>query len=292
MKYKKGSLTIETALVLPIFMSLSIALVSVLEMITLYSRVEYALHETAREIAIAQYPIEYVKQCGEEIFESKLDSDVTEYIDFIPSGPVARILFTEKFGFKNISNSLIKNGELGIMFFRSEVLDEEGNVDLIATYRVEPLFNLFKVGEMTFANRAKVHAWNGYSHSKNSEKDQYVYITETGTVYHTNRNCSHLHVTVLTVYKEKLDECRNKDGKKYYPCEKCAGKDKGEGEFVYVTPYGTSYHTSLSCSGLKRTIYKVTIGEVGGRGLCDWCAGYKRGEIKSETDVGEYDNGF
>ena len=287
MKHKtKGSLTVETALVLPIFLCLSIALVSILEMMTLFSKVEYALHETAREIAVAEYPIEFIQKAGEEIFEFELGEDTKEYLDYIPSGPIVRVLFTEKFGLKNISNSLIKNGEAGIFFFRSDVFDDEGNVDLIATYKVEPFFNLFKVGEMTFANRVRVHAWKGYNHTKNLEEDEYVYVTETGSVYHTNRDCNHLHITIITVSKGKVDECRNKDGKIYYACEKCASKGDGEGEFVFITPYGTSYHTSLSCSGLKRTIYKVKREEVGGKKLCETCAGYKRGEIE-EDDNGE-----
>ena len=51
MKKKTGSLTVETAMVLPIFMILVIALLSSIEMMKTYSAMEYAVHETAKELA-------------------------------------------------------------------------------------------------------------------------------------------------------------------------------------------------------------------------------------------------
>ena len=70
MRKPRGSLTLETAIVLPVFLSLAISLISILEMMNLYARVEYALHETAREMAVMEYPAEYIKTAGAEYFES------------------------------------------------------------------------------------------------------------------------------------------------------------------------------------------------------------------------------
>ena len=40
---------------------------------------------------------------------------------------------------------------------------------------------------------------------------------------------------------------------------------------VYVTDYGTCYHSDLACSGLKRTIYLILLEETGGKRACGKC---------------------
>jgi hypothetical protein len=287
MKKHKGSLTLEAALVLPIFLSLSISLISVLEMMNLYARVEYALHETAREISLMAYPASYVKNIGEEFLGADTDIELPDASILNPllSETLVRAMFTENFGLGNLNDSMIKNGEAGIFFFRSEVINEKGDTDLIVTYKVEPLFNLFKVDGMTFANRVKVHSWTGYvPHSVDGE-EEYVYITDNASVYHTNRNCSHLRLSINTVLLSDIENCRNKDGKKYGVCKKCAKDNNADTpQVVFITDYGESYHTSLSCSGLKRTVYKVKLSEVSGKKQCGRCASYISGKVEGDGE--------
>ena len=286
MKKTKGSLTLEAAIVLPIFLSLAISLISVLEMMNLYARVEFALHETAREISLMVYPANYVKTFGEEFLDEDYEIELPDanILNPLVSETLVRAMFTDNFGYKNLNNSLIKNGEAGIFFFRSDIINEKGDIDLIVTYKVEPLFNMFGLGKMTFCNRVKMHSWTGYKKEKH-EEDEYVYITDNASVYHTRRDCTHLCLTINSVTISELEKSRNKDGKIYKPCKKC-GSDENESGYFYITPYGEVYHTSLSCSGLKRTIYKVRLSEVTGLGECERCRNYKEGEIIEKGENG------
>ena len=96
-----------------------------------------------------------------------------------------------------------------------------------------------------------------------------MYVTENGVVYHQDYHCSYLDLSIHMVPSSGLEELRNASGGKYYPCERCGQNVAGMG--VYVTDYGSKYHTSMSCSGLKRKIYAVPVSETAGKGACSKC---------------------
>ena len=100
-------------------------------------------------------------------------------------------------------------------------------------------------------------------------EEEMVYVTEHGEVYHRDVDCVHLKVKVSSVAMKELSHLRNNDGKIYYSCEYCGG-NVGSGN-VFITGYGTRYHTSVSCPGLKRKIYTIPISEAGGRRACSSC---------------------
>ena len=95
-----------------------------------------------------------------------------------------------------------------------------------------------------------------------------VYVTETGLVYHRDYHCTHLELSIHMVLQSEIESLRNEGGGKYHPCQHCM---KGAGGGVYITDTGDRYHSSLSCSGLKRTIYAVPLSEVAGKGACSRC---------------------
>lgn len=272
MKRMKGSLTVETALILPIYMFLTIALVSIAEMMTTYAHMEFAVHETAREAACFSYLRKDIPSGG-----------------LLETETVIRAMLCENYGYGRLNNSIIEGKALGIHMFRSEIPDDDGAVDLIVTYKVSPLLNVFDIGTMNFCNRARIHAWNGYAPSEEDENGEYVYITENGNVYHTNPDCTYLHVSVITVSADLIDDLRNADGKKYDKCKMCFDEEVFDaGGPLFVTERGEAIHTSLSCSGLKRKVYKVRLSEVGDRSECSRCRNYKTGRKK--TDDGNIDS--
>lgn len=262
MKKIKGSLTVETALVLPIFLFLSITLISFLDIMNCYIEMEYALHETAREMAIVYYPLSQREEYEGVMLEA-----------------IAEGILIEKIGIGKINSLPIKNGMAGINIFRSDIDNEY--IELVITYKVSPLLDIFHIGEMRLINKAKIHTWTGYQLDSKDEVDMaYVFITDYRSVYHIKSDCSHLFLDIKNVSKGDIDTIKNSQGKKYTACKICV-KDQSD-EMIYVTEHGEAYHNTLSCSGLKRTVYKVRKEEVAGLPMCQRCMEYmiriKKGE--------------
>lgn len=118
--------------------------------------------------------------------------------------------------------------------------------------------------------------WTGYDVTKNNQEnkeEEIVYITVFGTAYHYDRSCSHLKLSIHCTGREEIEGMRNEDQERYSACEKC-GK-KGMSGIIFYTERGNRYHTSLSCSGLSRSIKAVAISKTEGRHACSRCS--KRG---------------
>lgn len=94
-----------------------------------------------------------------------------------------------------------------------------------------------------------------------------VYVAENGVVYHKNASCSHicLKITGNAAIQDIVHSS------KYAACEKCIHKGSSLSA-IFVTAYGDCYHSTLGCSGLKRTIKAVRLKDVGRLRPCSRCA--------------------
>ena len=94
-------------------------------------------------------------------------------------------------------------------------------------------------------------------------------MTEYGSVYHKNRSCTHLSLSIQAVASALVSAQRNESGEYYDPCEYCG--DKGFVTVVFITSYGNRYHTTAKCRGLKRTVKALRLSEVEGVNACSKC---------------------
>ena len=253
----RASLTVEAALVLPLFL---ICMLSVGRLMNVYSystRLCCALAQTAEEMGIAAY--------------------------------------TEKFG----GEPLIRAG-VGLAYARSRTLSMTGNrrsvrgesfllsslaggdheIRLVLTYRPAGS-GLWRLPGMRFIQRASVRKWTGREGSSGGDtaasqekEEKTVFVTEYGSVYHTDINCTHIKLKIEQVPKGEAAVRRNRYGEKYHTCELCG---RYAGENVYITTDGNRYHSSLQCAGLKRSVKAVDIHEAGELRPCSKCAGGAHG---------------
>lgn len=274
LSWKKGSMTIEAALALPIFLFTIINLISAVELICLDVRLEAGLSEVGREMANYAYVLDALQQTvateQQEIPEEGNELIAKAQSLLLAQG-YARTALVEKVGKEYLDASMIIGGSEGLWLWRSSVLEEGDEIDLILTYRIKPRFGMGFSQGLQFMKRCCIRAFTGYTPTQPDSTDEEVfYVTKGSQVYHMTPSCTHLKLSISAVLYEELERCRNKDGSRYKKCDFCIGKDM-ECEVVYIALQGDKYHSTLACSGLKRTVYVITRSQLGGKRKCMRC---------------------
>ncbi len=159
---------------------------------------------------------------------------------------------------------------------------QDDTIDLTAAYTVKLPFQLFAVKEVRFYQRIHTRVFTGMvNRAAGMETDRTVYVAETGQVYHIDRECTYLRLSISQVRGNDVENLRNDGGAKYKPCESCADhKIPGSNAQVYITNYGNRYHTVRTCSRMKRTIHEIKLSEAGKLPSCSKC-GKKHNEYGS-----------
>lgn len=175
----------------------------------------------------------------------------------------------------NLADMHRKGKELAV---HAHILNDEGNVenDLVILTKVqvlEPIIPILGFDTARTLVNCRIRKWTGYdvmNSSVTNEEEEWVYITPTGSAYHKDPNCSYLNPKIYSAVSSKIGGYRNESGEIYRQCESC--RDITLTGICFYTEYGNRYHSTLKCSGLKRTIYSVLLSEVEGRHLCSKCA--------------------
>lgn len=271
-------MTVEAALIMPLFIILVLQLLSLMEMLYWDICLEAGLHEVGREMASYSYAADFLHKnySGQEAeSENKEDKEEAEFIvnrvqELLLAEGYAKNRLVEKLGKDNLERSVIDGGASGLNFWRSEI-NEEGELELILTYRVTPWFDMGKITSKQFVKRCRIHCFLGYKGSQNGGTDGNIcYVTKESEVYHIRRNCTHLSLTIRGIDSAQLEGRRNEYGECYNPCEYCM-KKKELPEYIYIAEEGRKYHSTLACSGLKRTVYVIQLSQTAGMRRCSRC---------------------
>ena len=249
----RGSFTVEASVVMAVF------ILSVYGFLYLFLvfRVQVALQEAAEQAAQTAACYAYAKECltegiGPEQEWTEAVGDVLEW--GIQTG-ILRQNVISTISEEYPGGSCIKEGNSGIYFLESSILEEDGMVDVVMCYDVEIPIGFPGMTKFRFVQRSRKRGWIGRQkqggEDTEEESQEWAYVTETGSVYHLYEDCTHIRLSVRNVSYHQVDQCRNENGGKYKPCEKCCGEGK-TGASVHITKDGDRYHSTLGCSGLKR----------------------------------------
>ncbi|SHO53861.1 TadE-like protein [Anaerocolumna xylanovorans DSM 12503] len=301
----KGSLTVECALVFPLFLYAMIAVMYFFQIYHLHDMLQQAITKEGLNIARYGYVYQYIKDyegkedsvkdsgkrntefSGEAAGAEPEDSE-NKLSDTLKDLLVTKSINAAYFHLKlsdyveedYINKSIIEGGMEGVSTYLSDFMGEDDRIDIILSYYLKPPVTLFAINDFFILQRVTLRGWNGYypdTKEENAEEEDtgYVYITENGSVYHLWEDCTYLKISVRETYFSNIGNLRNLSGGKYYPCELCKNMRQTSGT-VYITDTGDRYHGDINCSALKRTVLKIPLSEAGSRGLCKRCQKKKK----------------
>lgn len=257
----RAGLTVEAAIAVPLFILCMLGMLHYIRVMETAVRFSNALCQTAEQMAVTAYAAREGTPGAQ-----------------LPGG--LSVLYARSRVMKLAGNtSAVQN----VNFFMSSIGEEDELINLTAAYRVRPFAGGVQIPWLFFIQKGCVRAWTGRSGSDGKgtgggeTSGNQVYVTEHGSVYHTDSSCSHIRLSIRQVKKNALGTMRNSNGGKYHACELCG---KAAGSNVYITKDGDRYHSSLQCSGLKRTVKSVSEDDVKDMRPCSKCAaGHRAGTV-------------
>lgn len=269
-----AAMTVEAALVLPLFLFFFMNLMSLGEMMRLHSKLQLAMWEAGNRLSVYGIVLDddFLKTHTEEKTEGAKEE--AGLLDVAFSHTYLKHEIVEYLGKEYLEQSPLTYGTSGLIFPESDLITDSGQIRIEMHYSVSPCFSVPGFASFLMANRYCCHLWTGYEIPGTKEEDaetKLYYVTEYGEVYHTRRECSYLKVSKEAVSKTDLYWRRSETGKKYAACKLC-GKREFSG-VCWITRSGECFHLTEDCPGLKRTVFTITEKELTGYRPCSKCGG-------------------
>jgi len=283
LKEHKASMTVEAALIMPVFIFFIMTFLYFIQLFIIQEQIQDTITRMGMDISKAAYvyqdfsTAEDILSFDFSVFDNEFELKPGRLVD-----EMAGVALLDFYARNLLDNSKIKDlcivgGFDGLSFFSSDIFGSEGDIDIVVRYKVKFPIKLFVIEELKIVQRVRLRKWTGYklppiygSKDEDVTGDR-VYITENGSVYHTNINCSHIKLSIRAVMGIP-DDLRNNSGGKYYPCELCCGNEPDNNATYYISSYGSKFHTTRECSRIKRTVREVKLSELDGLPACKRCS--------------------
>lgn len=253
---KKASATVEALLILPYALFFLMTIIWLIDIYTIHATIGGVVNDVGFQMVTYSYPYNLLIS-GED---KEHDNDKLTAL-------FSSAIFSETYLRSKIKGA---DGADKIEFLSvAQSIDDDSNeISLKASYYIRPYISIPGYRGVYLTNSFYSKAYTGYELNNLKEEDKTVFITKEAEVYHTSIECRALKTTIEKVNINQIDDLRNKDGGKYYPCSKCHGSNQTG---IYITPYGTKYHSNNECSELTNSVHEISIHDVGGRRICKFC---------------------
>lgn len=270
----KASLTVEAAIVLPLFIFMMLILLFPLKLMEEERRLQNTAENIGRQLAAA----EYVRTVGDDFLKDKgnIGEMLSGSADVIEKGAALGSILAEAYSADTIASPVIGSGT-------AVFSDAEGNdptmfrVEL--DYRLKLPFSTYSIPAVKKSMTVNRRAWTGSDGGRGrsryggdgsdaEDEDRLVYLGKTSTVYHDDPNCHYLSNVMKSADASSIGNLRNESGGKYHACPSCKPGKTGT---VYYFANGTAYHSSEHCKAITSYSRAVRLSEVKNMRSCSYC---------------------
>lgn len=268
----EGSLTVEAALVLPLFLFFVILLALPMDLLDTHRCIQMILESTGREISRNAFLLTW---SGDAVTDEEggdaENADPEDTGDGLLTSAAAAAYLSEKIARSEAAKKITQVNTAGC-----RISADGEKIDLRVSYRAKMPFPVLAVKSIPMSARSLRHGWVGKpgesgKDDTGEEDEEMVYVGRDSTRYHRSPSCHYLSNDIHTISAAEAGKARNKDEKIYKPCSVC-GAEKNSGVF-YVLPNGEKYHTRPDCSSLSSYVRKVPLSSVAYLGPCSYCGG-------------------
>ena len=264
---KPGSLTIEAAMALPLFLFAVIILMTPMKLLNDGRKIQTALEITGEELSQYVSALKELKR-GEDLSAAGLNELPDGFLEGITEQSI--LLYARV----KMGKYEVYRDALSVSFLRSSVLKDNETIDLIMDYRMRLPFPVLGLKSVPMSARCFRRAWIGNTllyEEESGDIEEMVYVGRDSTRYHKERTCHYLFNHIRAVNETDLESIRNTGGGKYKPCSRCSSLAK-EGSIAYIMPSGEKFHSSRECSAITAYVRLVPISEVIHLGACSYCS--------------------
>jgi len=247
-----ASLTLEAALVLPLFLYAGAIFMTLFQVMDIHRQVQAAAESVCEDIGQTAYLAKYTEK----------------------EGPFNT---ASAFGYAEVTmrTKLEKLPVRSISLLRSDMLEDGETIDLIVDYEIAMPFSVLGLKTVKQTNRSFRRAWVGQEGRDGEGKDggadnMVVYVGKNSTRYHISPTCHYLYNDLTAVSIKDIENQRNQSGRRYSSCARCKNSDA---KIVYIMPSGEHYHASSSCPAINAYVRSVLKSEVEHLGPCSYCSG-------------------
>ncbi len=288
-KYQKkyqASLTVETALVLPVFIIAVISIFDFYVIINYHNIIQKHVNYAAQSVGRYTYALEHMNNKKVNTDENSGSNGYSSSYLQSSSGIDREVLvsgISTAYVLKKILSNEVREyatkagvygGAGGISILESSVGGKDGVSDIKVSYAVH--MGISRQQSIVLANRCYFRAWIGESIKESDNalsKERIVYVTKTGKVYHYKNTCPYIKIIATAVRFDRISEYRNVNKSRYKPCKACVKGGLNNSAMVYITSDGTRYHYDNRCSKIKREVSTVELSKVGDKRPCSKCGG-------------------
>lgn len=304
----RASMTMEAALIIPLFMIVVMAFITLMHIVYIQMCVQSAVGYAASAIQSKGIIYEYiydgvkgkadetkndietlivsnVEELDNEFFKEALDWSAQQLMEIGEDKAfdvIVKKAVTSHLNYIDADYSCIVGGQSGIEYKKSHVLNDDGDFVVIAEYKVKVPILFSRSIKFNVAQCVKARTFGGSLpaltiHDEEDEPEEKkeinkVYITEQGEVYHNNRDCVYLTNRMLRALKGEMDDKRNNSGSRYYLCERCCKLVSLQQDcYVYYSVDGKRYHSTLDCPSIARNVVEIDIDKIESRRECEKC---------------------